>query len=228
MCSPLDFLASQLFGHLGNFFVFAHVEPASRLVLNAHLRKLRDVLDEAVPGGMLQNFARETHVSTQRAHTQLGHLVGQLLQKLIQHLVVDAEHIRLAEKGQDVFVVAQLHVVVTDLGQLASVQLGQFTVHQHLGCLGESHNFCGVDLDGQAFKIATPYAYGDVVVKALGRFQRIPLDFSLGGALEDVALGVIPDPPVAGSRDLEDHQLAWVPWNSRDGFLDGHRPVPFV
>lgn len=67
MCSPLDFLASQLFGHLGNFFVFAHVEPASGLVLNAHLGKLGDVLDEAVPGGMLQNLARD--------HLDLSNLV---------------------------------------------------------------------------------------------------------------------------------------------------------
>ncbi|MBP8035625.1 MAG: hypothetical protein KAY62_04145 [Burkholderiaceae bacterium] len=72
------------------------------------------------------------------------------------------------------------------------------------------------------------YAYGDVVVKPLGCFQRVTLDFGLGGAFEDVALGVIPDPPVAGRWNLEDHQLAWVAWNSRDGFLDGHRPVPFV
>jgi hypothetical protein len=40
------------------------------------------VLDEAVPSGMLQDLSGEPHVGTKRADTQLGHLVGELLQKL--------------------------------------------------------------------------------------------------------------------------------------------------
>ena len=120
------------------------------------------------------------------------------------------------------FVISKLHIVIADLGQLTAIELGQFTVHQHLGGLGECHNFCGVDLNGQAFKIASPYADGDVVVKTLGGFKCVSLDFGLGGALENVALCVIPDPPVTGSWDLKNNQFARVAGNPRDGFLDGN------
>ncbi len=35
-----------------------------------------------MPSGMLQDLSGEPHVGTKRADTQLGHLVGELLQKL--------------------------------------------------------------------------------------------------------------------------------------------------
>ena len=180
------------------------------------------MLDEAVPGRMLQHFAGQSHVGPQGRYAELGHLVGQLLQKLVQHLVVDAEHIRLTKKRQYVLVVAQQHVVVGDLGQLAAVELGQLTVHQHLGGLGKGHYFGCVDLKRQAFKVATPYANGDVIVKAFGRLQGVSLDFGLGGALEDVTFCVVAYPPITGCWDLENHQLARIARNARDGVPYGH------
>ena len=72
MCSPLHPLACQFFGRISYGLVLAHIEPTAWLVLNAHFGEFGNVLDEAVSCSMLQNLARETHVSTQRADTELG------------------------------------------------------------------------------------------------------------------------------------------------------------
>ena len=56
MSTPLHPLACKFLGSFGNGLVFAHVEPSAWLVLNAYLGKLWDVLDEAVPGGLVSWF----------------------------------------------------------------------------------------------------------------------------------------------------------------------------
>jgi len=86
-------------------------------------------------------------------------------------------------------------------------------------------NALSVEINFYVFFLATPYADGDVVVKTLGRFKSIAFDFRFGSPLENVALCVIPYPPITGRRDFENYKFSWVARNPCDGVLNGYRPV---